>query len=351
MPHPYRLPLLALMFTMLPGIRIFRASAALQFEEVYRLVSTNLTALPAGELNELAVAGLLEQLGPRARFVDDAAPAPVGELIVATRVFPDNLGYVRLGDVSGGVAPRLAAALETLAATNALQGLVLDLRFAGGADFATAARTADLFFAPGEPVLDWGEDVFRATSKTNRFTRPVAVLVNGSTSGSAEALAAALRSGGLALLIGSPTAGEAAVYRDFPLTDGRKLRVAVTPVKTGDGQPVQGTGLKPDIAQVLPPEMERQYLANPYLTFSGGGSATRSGDTNEVTLAGRGRPRLNEAELIRARQEALNPAGAPTEPAKIPSLLATSTAPLVRDPVLARGLDLLKGLNAVQPPQ
>ena len=64
-----------------------------------------------------------------------------------------------------------------------------------------------------------------------------------------------------------------------------------TPVKTGDGQPIPGTGLVPDIAQILPPDKERQYLADPYLSL--GGSAPAAG--------ARGRPRARRPAISARR--------------------------------------------------
>ena len=52
------------------------------------------------------------------------------------------------------------------------------------------------------------------------------MLVNGETRGAAEALAAALHQAGAGLIIGSPTAGAATSFKEFPLSNGERLRVA-----------------------------------------------------------------------------------------------------------------------------
>ena len=331
--------LLALLAHPLPSTR---AAEAPPFGEVFELVRTNLTSLDAAKLNELAVEGLVQQLGGRAQFADQPVTntAPADLLPVAT-AYEGGFGYVRLGEVSGGVAARLASALAKAAATNRLKGLVLDLRFAGGRNFATAAQVADLFLPGGQKVLDWGEGPFVSTAKTNAFSQPLAVLVNRETRGAAEAVAAGLRHAGIALVLGGTTAGEASLYREFTLSNGRRLRLAVTPVLTGDGVPLAAGGVIPDIPVAVRIESERSYLADPFALAVGSASTS----TNRVATAPKARKKLTEADLVRARQEGksvetvTNTSGAPVELPRV-----------IRDPVLARAVDLLKGLSVVRAP-
>ena len=57
------------------------------------------------------------------------------------------------------------------------------------------------------------------------------------------------------------------------------------------------------------------------------------------------RRRINEAELVRRQREGLNPdEDVPSAKARLNELVK----PMVRDPALARALDLLKGLAVVK---
>ncbi len=330
--------LLALLAHPLPSTR---AAEAPPFSEVFELIRTNLT-LDAAKLNEMAIEGLVQQLGGRAQFTDQPVTneAPTDLLPVAT-TFEGGYGYVRLGEVSGDVATRLASALAKAAATNQLKGLVIDLRFAGGRDFATAAQVMDQFLPGGQKVLDWGEGPFVSTAKTNAFSQPLAVLVNRETRGAAEAVAAGLRHAGVALVLGGTTAGEASLYREFALSNGRRLRLAVTPVLSGDGVPLPAGGVVPDIPVTVRTETERSYLADPFALALGSANL----GTNRVAAAPKVRKKLTEADLVRARQEGksveavTNASGAPVELPRV-----------IRDPVLARAVDLLKGLSVVRAP-
>ncbi len=325
-------------------IRVGAADAA-SFAEVYGLVRSNLTRIDDKALDQMAVEGLLQKLGGLAQIGDTKSDLPTtGGPGPVARIHDGHYGYVRLVGIGADAASGLAAALAGLAATNDLKGVVLDLRFAGGRDFAAAARVADLFLPEGRPVLDWGEGPFISTAKTNTSTKALAVLVNRQTRGAAEAAAAALRQTGTALVLGATTAGEASLYRDFPLSSGQKLSLAVTAVKTGDGEPVPATGVIPDIVVNIRPEVERGYLADPFGVVRPASAATSQ--TNQIVSSVRVRKRLTEADLVKAKQsgrplesasEATHPTATPTEPQKI-----------VRDPVLARALDLLKGLDVMR---
>ncbi len=321
------------------------AADAASFAEVYGLVRSNLTRIDDKALDQMAVEGFLQKLGGLAQIGDTKSDLPTtGGPGPVARVHDGHYGYVRLVGIGADAASGLAAALAGLAATNDLKGVVLDLRFAGGRDFAAAARIADLFLPGGRPVLDWGEGPFISTAKTHTSTNALAVLVNRQTRGAAEAAAAALRQTGTALVLGATTAGEASLYRDFPLSSGLKLSLAVIAVKTGDGEPVPATGVIPDIVVNVRPEVERGYLADPFGVVRPASAATSQ--TNQIVSSVRVRKRLTEADLVKAKQsgrplesasEATNPTATPTEPQKI-----------VRDPVLARALDLLKGLDVMR---
>lgn len=259
-------------------------------------------------------------------------------------VLDGRYGYVRLGEIETNTASEFAAKLSDWQSVHPLDGFVLDLRFASGRDFKGAAQVADQFFPEGQPVLDWGDGPFTSTPKKSSPVAPLTVLVNHDTRGAAEAIAAALRSAGLALILGGTTAGEAAVHRDYLLADGQTLRIAVGSILTGSGLAIPTDGIVPDIAVSPPPAWERSYLSDPYTGIT---SSTNSPTaTNSVVSTVRVRKRVNEAELVRSKQTATDAVPevvrgpAPSEPVRV-----------IRDPVLARAVDLLKGLNIVRRPE
>jgi hypothetical protein len=218
------------------------------------------------------------------------------------------------------------------------------LRFAGGDDYAAAAATADCFLNSDQPLLDWGAGPVRATPKTNAITTPVAILVNSETTGAAEALAAAMREAGVGLILGSPTASRAYLFKDFPLSNGETLRIATARVKLADGAPL-ARGLQPDIAVDSTLADEREYLTDPYKVLHP--PAANPSETNSDLAADEPsshRP-TNEAELVREHATGGSLEDDVTD--QSPST-AQPTPPVINDATLARALDLLKGLAVIQ---
>jgi len=199
----------------------------------------------------------------------------------------------RVGMVTDGVAPEFTK----VPLTNVIAGLVLDLRFAGGAATPTATDSDFSFFS---------------TNKT-----PLVVLVNSRTEGAAAALATRLRSAGLGVVIGGTQA---------------------VPV--------------PDLTVAVSAEAEKSFLADPYLTVSnavpavapGGKPAGAAAETNDwAVFMGGFVDHTSEADLVRKKvkdgEDDGEAAGTPRSPAP----------PVIHDPALARAVDLLKALAALHP--
>jgi hypothetical protein len=198
-------------------------------------------------------------------------------------------------------------------------------------------------------LLDWGEGMRSSTAKSNPISIPVALLVNRKTAGAAEALAGMMRHAEIGLVLGSKTAGQASIAREFELSNGQRLRIGTTPVKLAQGKFLAASGLLPDIAVDVSGEDEQAYYSDAYLTKS----ITRSnflsgvstGFTNEASLnlTNRRPRRINEAELVRMQRE-----GQSLEFDLNSRQRDAGSAPTVQDPALNRALDLLKGLSVVQ---
>ncbi len=319
-------------------------NSAPDFQDVYKTVRENLPGANDKDLNRAAVQGFIGALGPRVSLVQTGTPAAAqSNPISQTNIFDGNLAYLRIAQVNGNLPAALRKALESMAVSNKFIGVVLDLRFANGDDYAAVAETADMFIRKDMALLDWGNGPARSKAKVQEDTvgLPAAILVNKLTSGSSEVLAAVLREGGAGLILGGKTAGLAMVAKDFPLADGNTLKIGVTPVKLGDGSTIPDTGVKPDIAVDVRLEDERAYFADAYSTP--GVRVASAGSSLDATNRPARRQRYNEADLVRDHREGLSPDSEPADTRK-----REPEKPVVSDPVLARGLDLLKGLRVVR---
>lgn len=314
------------------------ASAPPKFQEVFELVRTNLGGLTPAQVERTALDAFLRQLDGNVLLEENAKPVPAvptGPPVSKSAVFDGAYGYVRISHVSSKLDDAVVAEIAKLGGAGKLKGLMLDLRYAGGADQKAAARTADRFLAAERVLLTVDGETQRSTTKTNAIQLPTAILVNRHTSGAAEVLAALLRQNQVGLLIGSGTPGGARQFREFTLSTGQRLRIATGETKLGDGQAMPSAGLRPDIAVTVGGEEERAFFAEPYrgLGRTGAGS-DKSGETPFG--------RLNEAELVRRMKE-----GQTLDAPAVVTAPSVST-PQVRDPALARALDLLKGLAVVR---
>jgi len=317
------------------------AAAAPDFKQVYELLRTNLTGMTDAELNSAAVKGLLAQLHGRASLVGGSAETTLsqgGTGLIKSAILESNLAYLRVGQVGDGLASQVNAAYRAMTATNKIVGLTLDLRFADGNDYTAAVATADLFVTKKMPLLEWGKGTENSQPAPEPISGPLVVLVNGGTSGAAEALAAALREADAGLIIGSPTAGWAMTARDFPLKNGERLRIATNPVKLGNGAAI--SRVSPDIAVTVSPDDERAYLKNPYATRAQNDNPAAIVTNNLLSFV----DHTSEADLVRQKLKDGDNVGviAPAPAGKGPP------TPVIADPVLARALDLLKGLAIVR---
>jgi C-terminal processing protease CtpA/Prc len=312
------------------------------FQEVFDLIRQHAAGMSTDELNRAAVQGLLAALGPKVSLGTnnasaDAATKPVAE----TTLFDDDIAYLRITRVEYGLAKAVSAAIEQLKATNKVNGIVLDLRYAHGSGYKAATDTVDLFVSKSQPLLDWGGGgMVSSHEKADAITAPIGILVNRETSGAAEALAAIVRLTGSGLILGSRTAGNAMVMEDFPLKDGEHLRIGSAPVTLGDGKALSTQGVKPDIDIAVGEDAERAFYADAFLVVSN--KAAGNTATNQPSGTNQTRVRFNEAELVREHRAGESP---DEQTAKRPP---EAQVPVVSDPALARALDLLKGLAVVR---
>ena len=343
----------AVCLSTLLAFSAFADSSTPPFSELYNLLRTNLAGVSEADLNRAAVLGLIEQLSPKVTLVEDknrSAEASDSNAASAFKasVFENAYGYLRIGQFDNGTDQRAMDAYHKLASTNRLKGLIVDLRYSDGQNYAQAAALADHFFSKSEPLLDWGEGTRKSTVKTDAIELPLTVLVNHKTSGAPEAFAAVLRQAQIGVIIGTNTAGDAAISREFTLSTGQRVRVASTPIRLADSKAFPAGGLKPDIYVEVNPSDELAWFEDAFKVLSKPTTAKVAANlTNELSALSTNRSprrRLNEAELVRMLREGLNPENETGTGARE----IERAKGIVGDPVLARALDLLKGLTVVQ---
>jgi hypothetical protein len=334
---------------LLALVAVDAAEPGPSFTEVRDLLKTNLVEADEAALDRAGAEGMLRAFAPWVSIVTNGQPAEAADGMVLPKatVYDGVVGYLRVTSMEDRLVKDLSDAMDGLTSSNKLKGWVLDLRYADGPDYRAAARVADRFANKEQVLIDFGQGPIRSTAKPSSTTLPVMVLINGQTSRAAEALAAMLRLAGPAMLLGTNTAGRAFLTKDFPLRSGQFLRIATALVKAGGAEPLSRQGVRPDILVTVNPAQERASYEDPYrpLLKPSLGEVTSGSDSPlAATLTNRaGRPRLNEAELVRMLREGMDP---DTEG---PMARSTGpTRPVLRDPALVRALDLLKGLAMIR---
>jgi carboxyl-terminal processing protease len=163
---------------------------------------------------------------------------------------------VTIHDVRDDLGGELANAIheERDHDTRPVEGLVIDLRGNGGGSTEGAIAALGLF-VPGAPLFpmkrrDGSIQTDRAPEPPNleRWTGPVATLVDGDTASAAEMIAGALAVYHRAPSVGSQTYGKgcAQEYLDDEAETGI-LRLTTLLYALPDGSPVQRVGLAPSL--------------------------------------------------------------------------------------------------------
>ena len=220
------------------------------------LYATDTDALLRG-----ATAGLIAALDdPYSRYIDPATAAArrAGETPVALvdKVMLGDVGYVRIRGFDGeDVGANLGSAVEAHLASGAL-GLVLDLRGNTGGSILQGLQVLDRFLADG--VLGFrrvrGVSVPIAYANPRSVTKPLVVLVDGSTASTAEIVAGALQAYGRAQLVGAATAGKGIGQSSIELSDGAEIQLISFEWLLPGFRSIDGSGLRPDVevAEVEP---------------------------------------------------------------------------------------------------
>jgi carboxyl-terminal processing protease len=206
-----------------------------------------------------------ESASARSELPSERIPYGAGDaLLVTIHDVRDDLG----SELAGAIAE------ERDHDTRSIEGIVIDLRGNGGGSTEGAIAALGLF-VPGAPLFpmkrrDGSIQTDRAPEPPNleRWTGPVATLVDGDTASAAEMIAGALSVYHRAPSVGSLTYGKgcAQEYLDDETETGI-LRLTTLLYALPDGSPVQRVGLAPSLllgwgdatqGQARPADVERE---------------------------------------------------------------------------------------------
>ena len=164
----------------------------------------------------------------------------------------EGIGYVRISEFQDNTAKDLDRALAQYR-QKGLEGLILDLRNNPGGLLDVAVEVSGRFIPEGKTVLSTKGRVasqnqtFTSTFKSPYLDFPMVVLVNEGSASASEIVAGALRDHGRAILMGAKTFGKGSVQTVVPLRDGSAIRLTTSIYYTPAGHAIHGKGLEPDV--------------------------------------------------------------------------------------------------------
>ena len=173
---------------------------------------------------------------------------------VSYQVLNEKVGYLRVYSFSSTTGSEFKSAVDVLMDSN-VQTMVFDLRDNTGENLNAALVAADYCLPSGLIASQQGKDGtvtdLRMSDET-ALSVPAVCLVNGSTAGSAELFANALRKMGGALLVGTTTIGKGVVMSDpQSFSDGSAAVITVGILRDNEGETWNDFGLTPDIDATL----------------------------------------------------------------------------------------------------
>jgi carboxyl-terminal processing protease len=161
-----------------------------------------------------------------------------------------GVGYLKLTDVTPQSADQLAGDLESLKRGGA-PSIVLDLRGASFGSPEGAVKVAELLLTGGVVTRLIGrrvdEKTLSADPGKSLWSGPMATLVDSSTAGPGEIVAAALLDAGRSPIVGEHTFGRAPSQKLVPLPTGALL-LTVAKYESPKGNPIHGKGVEPTVA-------------------------------------------------------------------------------------------------------
>ncbi len=178
---------------------------------------------------------------------------------------------VRIASFGHGTVTELRQALTAIKKEPAT-GIIFDLRNNPGGLLGQAVDVASQFLKGGNVLLvknAKGQEKAVGVKPGGEATKiPLVVLVNGGTASAAEIVAGALQDRHRAELVGETTFGTGTVLREFKLSDGSALLLAIEEWLTPDGHVIWHKGIKPNVvvpmsarASLLFPSNERTMTA------------------------------------------------------------------------------------------
>jgi carboxyl-terminal processing protease len=189
--------------------------------------------------------------------------ARIHTISVSSRMFPGQVGYVRLRSFGADTGSEMEAAIQRLKQQGA-KSLILDLRNNGGG-YIDASVDVVGEFAPKNSLVVYTVDrnnrrrEYRSTD-SGGVGLPTVVMINEFSASASEITAGAMRDHKLATLVGDHSFGKGSVQQlynlDMAAGKAPRLKLTVARFYTPGGSVIDRQGIEPQVAI----DMEPRYV-------------------------------------------------------------------------------------------
>jgi carboxyl-terminal processing protease len=171
---------------------------------------------------------------------------------VVSKVVNNDTAYLRVPTFNEGKSGEIAAKVKELISGGA-DKIVLDLRNCAGGKEEEGEKTANLFLDRGLITYLYGQKFPRkdvVAQPSNEITNlPLVVLINQSTAGPAEIVAAAILDNKRGDVVGIRSFGVGVYQKLIPVGDGSALLLSIAKYYTPDGKAIADNGVTPNVIQ------------------------------------------------------------------------------------------------------
>lgn len=169
-----------------------------------------------------------------------------------------TIGHIRITSFAKNTAEELEKAVKDLTEKGA-KAFVFDVRYNPGGLLDQAYKVANMFLKDGETIVQvedrlGDKKVYKASSEIGKFkiTQPYVLLVNEGSASASEILAAALKEGAGAQIVGTKTYGKGTVQSIVDITDNSELKYTNAKWLTPKGNWIHKEGVTPTKEVNLP---------------------------------------------------------------------------------------------------
>ena len=245
---------------MLPGDIIVKVDG----EDIVGQDLTGVVAKMKGEAGTQVVITVARENEPE--YIDlTITRAKIETPYVTHRMLESNVGYISVSEFSETTTGQFMIALKDLEAQG-MRGLVIDLRGNPGGLYDVVVDMLDILIE-NDRLLVYTEDKYGVRedqySKTaEKFDKPLAVLIDGTSASASEIFSGALQDYGAATIVGTQSYGKGIVQSLYPInSDGSAVKLTVSQYFLPNGECIHGKGITPDIEVELDAEL-KQILAS-----------------------------------------------------------------------------------------